>query len=110
MCFRQLSSHWKLLLLRSLCDGSAAGCFYWSMAFFPLTELGFLLQTQAVFAKIVAFIILRRVCFVNFTNYYLNQPFNQFLSVIVCVQKVSAKVTAFSIFTFAISKGIAIGY
>ena len=52
------TGHWKLLLVRSVCDGSSAGFIWMSLSFFPLTEIGFVLQTQAAFTMLVAFIIL----------------------------------------------------
>ena len=55
---RQIQKNWKLLFLRSGFDSAAAALFYSSLAYFPLTEIGFLMQTQTAFTMIVAFIIL----------------------------------------------------
>ena len=57
--FSVIRSNWLLLFARSVFDALGAGLFYLSTAYFPLTELGFIAQTQTVFTLTVAFIILR---------------------------------------------------
>jgi len=45
-------------MLRSAFDAAGAALFYSSLAYFPLTELGFLAQTQTAFTMGVAFLVL----------------------------------------------------
>ena len=57
--FNVIRKNWALLGARSGFDALGGGLFFLSTAYFPLTELGFIVQTQTVFTIIVAFIILR---------------------------------------------------
>ena len=57
--FSVIRKNWLLLGARSIVDALGVGLYYLSAAYFPLTELGFIVQTQTVYTMLWAFIILR---------------------------------------------------
>ena len=58
--FSVIRNNWLLLCARSVFDAVGIALFFLSTAYFPLTELAFIAQTQTVFTLIVTFIILRK--------------------------------------------------